>query len=150
STTMTFTETLAKASPQDITVQYTTTNNTAIAGTNYVGTSGSLTIPAGQTTGTVSVKVLGDGIDTVNESFYLDISNASHGTITRSRGVGSITDSNGPGVTINNITLQQPTSGLVPATFTVRIAQPSPQDIRINYATQDGTAIANLDYLPAS
>ena len=34
--------------------------------------------------------------------------------------------------------------------FTVRLSSASVQDIRLNFATADGTATANLDYIPTS
>lgn len=56
--TATFTVTLSTSYASDITVNCATANNTAIAGVDYTATSVTpLTIPAGQTTGTVTVPV---------------------------------------------------------------------------------------------
>jgi Putative Ig domain len=46
---------LDAASASDVTVDYATSNGTATAGTDYTGASGTLTIPAGDTSGTFSV-----------------------------------------------------------------------------------------------
>lgn len=57
--TATFTVTFSSSYPSDITINCTTANNTAIAGTDYTETSVTpLTIPAGQTTGTVTVPII--------------------------------------------------------------------------------------------
>ena len=47
----TFTVTLSAASGQPVTVAYATANGTATAGSDYQAASGTLTIPAGQTSG---------------------------------------------------------------------------------------------------
>ena len=49
---------LAQSSNQDITVNYATSDGTAVAGVNYTTTSSTLTISAGQTSGTFDVPIL--------------------------------------------------------------------------------------------
>ena len=53
-----FQVTLSQASGYPITINYVTSDGTAIAGTNYTATSGVLTIPAGQTTGVIPVPTI--------------------------------------------------------------------------------------------
>src|SRR5262249_59672589 len=55
--TATFTVTLSAASNQPVTVVYATATGTATAGSDYQAALGTLTIPAGQTTGTITVLV---------------------------------------------------------------------------------------------
>jgi hypothetical protein len=55
-----YTVTLSAPSDQPVTVAYATGNGTATAGGDYQAASGTLIIPAGQTTGTVTVPVNGD------------------------------------------------------------------------------------------
>src|SRR5206468_731938 len=100
-----FTVSLAFPSVQNINLQYATADNTAIAGFDYQATNGSFTIAAGQTSGTISVPVLGNGVDEINGTFFVNLSNASHGNIIRSRGTGTIIDSDGPGISANDVTL---------------------------------------------
>jgi len=57
-------------------VDYATANGTAIAGSDYRATSGTLTIAAGQTSGTIAVQVIGDTAKEADETFYLNLSNA--------------------------------------------------------------------------
>ena len=53
--------TLSAPSTQAVTVDYTTADGTATtAGSDYTAASGTLTIPIGQTTGTITIKVRGD------------------------------------------------------------------------------------------
>lgn len=67
---MVFTVTLSLASSNDVTVNYATVNGTATAGSDYTSTSGLLTIPASQTSDTITIPIIGDTIYEPNETFY--------------------------------------------------------------------------------
>ena len=68
-----FTVTLSTASGRTVTVEYATANNTATAGNDFTTTSGTLTFTAGQTSKTITVPVLGDTLDEVNETFFVNL-----------------------------------------------------------------------------
>jgi len=88
-----FTITISQAYTSDITIDYATANNTAATADNdYTSTSGTATITATQTTTTVSVPITNDTHYEQNETFYLNLSNASFGTITDAQGIGTITN----------------------------------------------------------
>lgn len=59
---------LSNPSSQNITVAFTTVDGTTTAGTDYVATSGTLTIPAGDISKTISVRVNGDNVDEIDET----------------------------------------------------------------------------------
>ena len=88
----TFTVKLSAASSTPVTVDYTTVDGTAKAGSDYTATSGKLTFAAGETSKTVSVKVLSDSVTEGNETFSLKISNATAATIANANGTGTIID----------------------------------------------------------
>ena len=72
---MTFTVTLAKAVTEAVTINYATSDGTAIAGRDYTAVSnGSVTIAAGNTTAEFTVSVTGDQTDEPNETFNVTIS----------------------------------------------------------------------------
>ena len=72
---MTFTVTLAKAVTEAVTINYATSDGTAIAGQDYTAVSnGSVTIAAGNTTAEFTVSVTGDQTDEPNETFNVTIS----------------------------------------------------------------------------
>ena len=74
-TNMTFTVTLATAVTEAVTVNYATSDSTAIAGQDYTAVSdGSVTIPAGKTTAKFTVSVTGDETDELDETFNVTIS----------------------------------------------------------------------------
>jgi hypothetical protein len=58
--TMSFTVSLSAISGQDVSVDYTTTDGTAITPDDYTATSGTLTIPAGSASGTIAVTIIDD------------------------------------------------------------------------------------------
>ena len=75
SANMTFTVTLAKAVAEAVTVNYATSDGTAIAGRDYTAVSnGSVTIAAGATTAEFTVPVTGDETDELDETFNVTIS----------------------------------------------------------------------------
>ncbi|MEQ9232689.1 glycoside hydrolase family 9 protein [Coleofasciculus sp. E2-BRE-01] len=89
---------LSEASDQEVTVEYGTDNDTATAGSDYTAQSGTLTFAAGETSKIVSVPVIGDTTVESNETFRLNLSNPSNGTIADAQGVGTINndDSSSP------------------------------------------------------
>ncbi len=64
--TMQFTINLTSAPTTAVTVNYQTSNSTAIAGTDYTAAAGTLTIAAGKTSGIIPVAVLPDHAATTN------------------------------------------------------------------------------------
>jgi hypothetical protein len=70
---------LSSALQNTATVQYQTQNGTAIAGQDYIATSGTASIIAGQTHVAIAVEILADNITESNETFSLIISNPQGG-----------------------------------------------------------------------
>ena len=81
------TVTLSAVSGQTVTVQYASSNGTAVAGSDYTAVSGTLTIPAGSPSGTITVPVLGDGAVEANETLTLTLSVPTNATIADGSGV---------------------------------------------------------------
>ena len=93
----TFTVSLSNASSQTITVNFATANNTAIAGTHYVSTSGTLTFTPGTTTQPVNVQVNGDIFnETATFTFHVNLSTPTNASIADNQGVGTIVDDDAP------------------------------------------------------
>jgi hypothetical protein len=132
--------TLSNPSVQTIAVDYTTSNVTATAGSDYTATSGTLTIPAGAASGTINVPVSGDTTVEPDETFSLTLSNPSN--------VGFLSNGNAT-VTIAN---DDATLQLSNASFTVnegagfatltatRIGDTS-RVANIQYATSDSAGL---------
>src|SRR5207253_3217247 len=98
--TFTFTVTLSTSADHAITVDYTTADGTATAGSDYTTTSGTLTFAAGETSKTVTVPVNDDAVVENDETFFVNLSNARYDGASDSTRV-DITDGQGVG-TIQN------------------------------------------------
>jgi ELWxxDGT repeat protein len=90
-----FTVRLAEPSPLTATIAYATADATARAGSDYVATAGTVTIPAGATTATVSVPLIADGRDETNEVFLLTLSSPSNARLGRATAQAVIRDDDG-------------------------------------------------------
>jgi serralysin len=77
---VTYTVTLSNASTQTITVQYATANGTAIAGSDYTSTSGTLTFNPGVTSQVINIPILNDSLNEANETFTLNLTTATNAT----------------------------------------------------------------------
>ena len=105
--------------------------------------AGPLTFTPGQTTKTVTVLVNGDTLDELDETYFVDLSNASNANIGDSHGVGTIIDDDAqPTLSINNVTVTEGDTGMVNANFTVSLSSASGQTVSVGYSTADGTATA--------
>ena len=85
-----FTATLSHASSRTVTVDYATSDGTAVAGSDYTAASGTLTFNAGDTSQTVQVTVLTDSEDESQETLTLTLSNPSQATLDDGTGTGTI------------------------------------------------------------
>ena len=91
--TLSFEVRLDPASGGEVTVDYATRDGTAVAGADYVRTSGTLTFAAGETVKTVEVPVLQDAHDEGVETVWLVLSNPRGAVIARGENWGQIHNS---------------------------------------------------------
>jgi hypothetical protein len=75
---------------KDITVDFTTEEITAGAGTDFVANTGTLTIAAGGREGFIAIEVIGDENKELDEEFKVVLSNPTNATIQNAEGVGTI------------------------------------------------------------
>jgi len=68
---------------------------------DYSGTSGTLSFPPGTTTQTITVPVTGDTTPEANETFFVNLTNASNAVISDGQGVGTIVNDDGSGPITN-------------------------------------------------
>lgn len=85
-----FTVTLSRPLTQVVTFTYATQNGTATAGADYTSATGSVNIPAGQTSAGVTVKVLGDTSIESDETFKLALSAPVNAAIARVESIATI------------------------------------------------------------
>lgn len=146
--TVSVTVSLSAASSLPVTVYYGTSNGTAIAGMDYTQSSGQLTFQPGQTRQTLQIPILGDTTVEPDETFQVQLSGASNAIPGNTTDSATVTLSNDdqPIITITGNTLREGSTGTTNATVTVNLSGAYNQSVSVNYATQDGTALAGSDY----
>ncbi len=86
---------LSAPSGRTVTVDYTTANGSATAGSDYLATPGTLTFLEGSLAQTVRVPVVGDTAREGNETFFVDLTGASGASIAVPQARGTILDDDG-------------------------------------------------------
>jgi len=75
---LSYTVSLSGSSTQTITVQYSTFNGTALASSDYTTTTGTLTFNPGVTSQTISIPILNDSLNEVNETFTVKLTSPTN------------------------------------------------------------------------
>ncbi|MGB3467593.1 MAG: Calx-beta domain-containing protein, partial [Cyclobacteriaceae bacterium] len=146
-TNVSFAVTLDKSLSAPVTVEYFTTDNTATtADGDYDAISTStLTFAAGETSKNILVNVNGDDVDEDNESFFLDLQNASNATIADSRAEATITDDDdAPTVQFNNLGFAG-SETVASANATVTLSGASSNIVTVNYVVS-GSSTNGVDF----
>src|SRR6266540_573123 len=137
---------LIPASGRPVTVQFGTASGSAIDGVDFMGTNGTLTFLPGKTLLTVPVRVFGERSRETNETFFLDLNNATFATISNSHGVCTIVNNDAlPKLFISDAAVAEGDSGTTNAVFNVRLAPASGIPAQVNFFTTNGSA-GGLDF----
>ena len=141
--------TLSAPSNAAVTVRFATANGTATAGSDYVARNGTLTFPAGTTTQTIAITINGDTAVEPNETFTVNLSNATGATIAAAQGNGTIRNDDVPPLptlSINNVNITEGNTGTRNANLTVTLSAARTVPVTVRFATANGTATAGSDY----
>jgi len=92
STPATFTVTLTNPSSSTATVDWSTVDTTAVAGSDYTAGAGTVTFDPGVASAQIVVGVTGDTTAETNETFSVVLANPSGATVATATGTGTITD----------------------------------------------------------
>ncbi len=146
--TLEFPVTLSAPAPSDVVLGWTTSDGTATAGDDYTPVSdGTLTIAAGETTGTLSVSTIEDALEEDDETFTVTITGttlpagveiaedgaAATGTIEEGKSFSvSVADAEAP----EGMALE----------FPVTLSGEASSDVLLTWSTSDGTAVSGDDY----
>jgi Calx-beta domain-containing protein len=126
----------------DTTVTFNPTGVTASA-TDFTDANVQVTIPAGQTTGSVIIPTTPDLIDELNETLTLSVASIDAGTVDSfNAATGTITDDDAaPSLVIGDTFVSE--GGLL--SFSVSLSNPSSVAVNISLMAENGTA-SSLDY----
>jgi hypothetical protein len=149
-----FTATLSSASSLPITVTYTTADGTATALTDYTTTTGLLVIPPGSLSATISVNVVRDALDENGETFRVLLSNPVSVNLANTEATGTIIDDDVtvqvPAVRVGDVAIREGNTGSSTLVFSVTLSSAANTPVSLNFATQNGSATAGVDYQPIS
>ena len=143
-----FEVTLSSTAASAVTVQYLTSSGSAGSPGDYAHANGTLTIPAGNSSATISVSLVDDAVTEGSETFTVSLSNPGGATLGNSSAVGTITDNDGlPVVSIGDATGGESSSSM---TFPVSLSHPTTSTVTVRYATLDQSATGGSDYVATS
>ena len=146
-----------EASNTTVTVDYTTVDGSASAGSDYTPKSGTLSFAPGETVKTVAVPIADDAATEPPESFVLSFSNPVEATI--ARGEGTVTIAASDATSISQPRISAPFDIAVGEgdgyiDLVVKLSAPGRNPVSVAYTTQNLTAAAgstcNNDYVAAS
>ncbi|MFN9738394.1 MAG: beta strand repeat-containing protein [Pseudomonadota bacterium] len=143
-----YTVTLNQASFSALNVGYTI-GGTASNGTDYATIAAPLAIPAGNTTGTITVNPTADATIETNETVTLTLNAGAGYTVgVPNAATGTILNDDLPNLVIDDVTANEGDAGTTNFTFTVSLSAPSgPGGVTFDIATANGTATAGSDYV---
>ena len=137
-----------------VSVSYATANGTAVAGTDYTASSGTLSWAAGDSTAkTISVPVIDEQLTSGSKTFGVTLSAPTGGAALGTPSTATVT------ITDNDVvpgTIQLSASGYSTSesagtvTLTVNRTGGTSGAVSVSYATSNGTAVAGTDYTAAS
>jgi glucose/arabinose dehydrogenase len=146
----TFELTLAPASGRTVTAAFATADGSAQAGTDYTATSGTITFPAGATSRSVAVSLVGDTLPESDETFTLALSSLVNATGGGSA-TGTITDDDPrPRGLEHGANLRNDLSGALPHIFRLAQAPRSSYEVVLDEASGDAVPGLRLERLVAS
>ncbi len=152
STNAVLTVSLSLAPESTVTVNFATENGTAVAGTDYTATSGTLTFTSGQTSKTITVPVAAGSLPQgSSKNFGVKLSSPANATISRGTAAVTINGSTTAPVTLSvaDASVNQPQAGAAATniSFTVSLSSAASGPVSVNYFTQESeTGFAGVHY----
>ena len=137
-----------------VSVQYASTDGSAVEPDDYAAVSGTLNFSDGEASKKIDLTIVEDVFDEqMDESFQITLSNAS-GSATlgtpATAPVFIIDDDPPPQISISNSFIPEGNSGTTTARLAVTLSAPSGLQVTVNYGTADGSAASGSDYMSAS
>ncbi len=142
-----FPVTLSSPANARVTVKFATTNGAAIAGTDYVKKTGTVTFSVGQTAKNVTVNVKGDVLGEMTETFTVALSTPTNATVADGSGIGTIIDDDATGMSVDDVTVVEGDGGTKKVLFTIRLSTPAAQRVTGRFTTRSQTALAGTDFV---
>jgi hypothetical protein len=142
STKATVVLTLDKPSSEDVTVEISTDDGTAVDGDDYEALNAeTVTFAAGETSKVVPIKITSDLIWEEDENFIVMLDNPQGAEVGDAQATVTITNDDKPSLSIvDSVTVTEGVTGKANAEITVSLSAPVSQTVTVSYKTTDGTA----------
>ena len=144
-----FTLSVTKPTGARVTVDLATMDGTALAPGDYTRTTRTVSFSPWARRTKFTIPVINDTIAESDETFRVLLSNVSNAMIVDDTGIATIVDDGDtntpqlPELSINDVTVSEDAG---PAVFTVSLSRTYPQDVHVDIATEDGSAVQPGDY----
>lgn len=148
---------MSTTADQDIVIGWSTRDDSAIGGfdcstsADFVADSGSLTIPAGQMSGTITVEACADDQPEPDELFFVDLDSTSYGSFSKqSAGINLLDDDDNPDIMVADAWIEEPQASPALATFSVSLSRDHDHPVSFDWATENLSATTPQDYVADS
>jgi len=137
---------LASAAVQPTTIGFSTEDLSAISGSDYTTTSGQLVIPTGESSGTISIPIVGDTIPEKPEAFYVNLTSTDNGSLAptqKQAAIGIFDNDKGAVPTLSlpkRVSVAEGNKGKRNILFDVKLSSPAAQRTEVKWKTADWTA----------
>ena len=141
---LTFEIVMTGESDRPATVDYATSDDTALAAADYEAISGTLTFVPGESSKTIAVPLLDDEVHEADETLFLTLASPHGAVVDKDAGTGTITDDDEPPVLAVADMSASENAGTM--AFEVTLREVAATRVAVDYATADATALAGQDY----
>jgi Calx-beta domain/Domain of unknown function (DUF4214) len=140
---------LSNKSTSSVSVNFATADGTAtVAGADYQSNSGTLVFSPGETAKQVTVQVNADAVNEPAETFFLNLTTPTNGTIADGQGLATIAPANAAAMQFNATSYSLAESAhILPVTVTR--SGDTTAAASVQYQTNDASATYHSDYTPA-
>jgi Metallo-peptidase family M12B Reprolysin-like/Calx-beta domain len=124
-------------------------SGTATSGADFTPLSGSVTIPTGSPSATITVMPVDDFLAEPGETVILTLVTSAAYAINATSNNASVTilDNDVATLSIADTSVIEGNSGAISALFNVTLSPPSSQLVSVNYSTASASALASLDFM---
>src|SRR5205823_12607752 len=120
--TASFSVRLSAPSSETVSVNYSTADGTAIAGSDYITNSGTLIFQPGATNRLLTIRVYGDTVAESDETFFVNLTGSTNATLARSQGVCTILNDDTYSISTVNGAVVEGNNGITNLMFVVSLA----------------------------
>lgn len=138
-----------------ISVSYVTEDGSALAPDDYVALAGSVEIPAGETSAVITVAIVGDTVEEIDETLVVNLEvSTSDVTLGTSQVTGRIFDDDNEStdpvrLSITPAEVTEGDIGTASLIFDLLLDKASTNALSVDYVTEAGSATENVDYTRA-